>query len=58
MQLAEIFIRKIQGRESGTVQATSGKKKWVFVFTDGVIAQTKSNLKTEKSAVFNQLVYQ
>ena len=54
MQLAEIFIRKIQGRESGTVQAKSGKKKWVFVFTDGVIAQTKSNLKTEQAAVFKE----
>ena len=54
MQLAEIFVRMIQGRESGTIQATSGKKKWVFTFSDGALALTKSNLKTEQASVFKE----
>jgi len=32
---------------TGSVVATAGKKKWVFVFTDGTLVETRSNLKSE-----------
>ena len=41
-----LLAAQIHG-ESGSLVGASGKRKWVFTFADGVLVETRSNLKSE-----------
>ena len=54
MNFAESYLLMIKEQRTGAIEATSGKKKWLFYFTDGNLNLTKSNLKGEQTAALKE----
>lgn len=47
-------LSMISESQTGVLEVLSGKKKWLFYFVGGELAQTKSNLKPEQSSVLKE----
>ena len=52
------FISKalsmVSEKQTAVLEVLSGKKKWIFYFMSGELAQTKSNLKTEQISTLQE----
>lgn len=47
-------LSMISESQTGVLEVLSGKKKWLFYFVGGELAQTKSNLKPEQSSALKE----
>ena len=48
------ILSMISESQTGVLEVLSGKKKWLFYFLNGELAQTKSNLKPEQSSALKE----
>jgi curved DNA-binding protein CbpA len=54
MNFEELYLLMIKEQRTGAIEASSGKKKWLFYFSAGELALTKSNLKGEQTATLQE----
>jgi curved DNA-binding protein CbpA len=54
MNFVEIYLQIFKERRTGAIEASTGKKRWIFYFLEGNLAITKSNLKQEQTAALKE----
>ena len=54
MNFVENYLQFIKEQRTGAIEASIGKKRWLFYFLDGTLALTKSNLKQEQTAALKE----
>lgn len=49
MTFVQHYLQAVQEKQNIVLECISGKKKWLFYFVEGQLAQSKSNIKTEQT---------